>query len=129
MDDFKRALGKSKPKRNELYQKGERKIAVIHARVRMGNSLLNNALHRIGVVESPSCSCGADVETVYHFFFQCSKYILLRNELQTEIITLGNFNLDTILFGIRGQGVTPSQNEDIFKAVHKFIKNSERFKK
>ena len=129
LDEFKRALNKTKPKRNELYQKGERTIAVIHARMRMGCSQLNSDLHRIGVVESPSCSCGADIENIYHFFFQCSKYVLLRNELQSEITNLGNFNLNTILFGNRGQGVTQSQNEDIFNAVQKFIKNSGRFKK
>ena len=93
--------------------------------MRMGCRQLNSDLHKIGVVESPSCSCGANIETSYHFFFQCNRYVLLRNELQCKIITLGNFNLKTLLFGTNG---TTSQNEDIFKAVHKYIKYSGRFK-
>ena len=96
--------------------------------MRLGCSQLNNDLYKIGVVDSPSCSCGANLETVYHFFFECSKFVLLRNELQCKIITLGSFNLKTLLFGIEGRGITAKQNEEIFEAVHKYIKLSGRFK-
>ena len=105
MDEFRRELNRTKAKRNELYYFGERKYAIIHSRMRMGCSQLNSDLYKIGVVESPSCSCGANRETVHHFFFECDKYVILRNELQCKIIRFGNFNLKTVLFGIEGRGI------------------------
>ena len=128
LDDFKRELNRNSPKRYELYYFGERKIAIIDSRMRMGCIQLNRDLYKIGVVESPACSCGANQESIYHFFFECDKYVTLRNELQCKVLTLGNFNLKTLLFGIERRGFSKSQNEEIFEGIHKYKKLSGRFK-
>ena len=126
VDDFKRKLNKSKPKRNEVFYFGERKIAIIHARMRMGCSQLNSDLYKMGLIASPLCPCGHSTEDYFHYFFQCSKYPIQRDKLQTEITPLAPFNLKTLLFGISGGN--KSANYDIFRSVHCYIKSTERFK-
>lgn len=124
--EFKSKLNKSKLKRNELFYFGERKIAIIHARMRMGFSQLNSDLYKMGLIASPLCSCGLSAEDYYHYFFQCSKYATQRDKLQTEIIPFAIFNLKTVLFGITSKN--KKVNYDIFRSVHNYIKSTERFK-
>ena len=93
--------------------------------MRMGCSQLNSDLCRMGLVQSPLCSCGVSTEDSFHFFFQCNKYTVLRNEFQAKVISLGAFNLKTVLFGISPNDM--SKNQDIFEAVHKYIKFTGRF--
>ena len=101
----------TKTKRTELIYRGERKYNIIHSR--MSCSQLNSNLYKLGVVESPSCSCGAGRETVHHFFYECNKYVILRNELQCKITTFGTFNLKTDLFGIEESEITKTKRGHI----------------
>ena len=94
----------------------------------MSCSPLNSDQYKIGIVDSPSCSCGANLENVYHFFFECSNYVLLWNELQSKIIPFGSFNRKTLLLLVEGKGSTISHKEKIFEAAHRYIKSSVRFK-
>ena len=38
-------------------------------------SFLNYDLFRIGIVSDPSCRCGAALENLKHFFFDCPIYL------------------------------------------------------
>ena len=92
----------------------------------MGRSQLNGHLHKIGVVESPACSCGAASESVWHYFLTCPRYIVDRDVLHTTVSSIAPFSLNTILFG--SSECNLDQNAIIFTAVHDFIKKSERFR-
>ena len=125
MDEFKKKINKTKPKSNELFNFGDRKIGIIHAKLRMGCSQLNSDLYKMGLVESPLCSCGDSSEDAFHFFFQCNKYVLQRNDLQTKITPSASFNIKTVLFGTSTK--MNAKNKDIFNAVHYYIKATGRF--
>ena len=126
LESFRRNINKKKPKPNELFYIGNRKANILHARIRMGCSQLNHDLHRIGVKRSPECSCGSPDETSYHYFFECSNYIIQRNCLQSQIIPLAPFTLNTLLFGNRN--CSKAKNKIIFEATQNFILQSDRFK-
>ena len=46
-------------KYSDLYFLGDRYLAILHTRLRLGASQLNSHLFKIGVKDSPKCSCGA----------------------------------------------------------------------
>jgi hypothetical protein len=45
-------------------------------------SFLNHDLYKVHILSSPACSCGAPQEDANHFFFVCTKYSEIRNELR-----------------------------------------------
>ena len=91
----------------------------------MGCSELNDDLYRIGVVNSPACSCGARRENQFHFFMTCPKYVNIRQQLHSEIIKVARFSIGTVLYGDKELSV--KTNIDIAELVHNFITNSGRF--
>ena len=110
----------------ELLNVGNRFTSILHSRLRMGRSQLNEHLHKIGVIESPACSCGATSESVWHYFLTCPRYMVHRDVLHTTISSVAPFSLHTILFG--SSECNLDQNTIIFKAVHVYIEKSERFR-
>ncbi len=64
---------------------GKRKPNLLHARLRLSNSSLNKDRFRLHLTDSPSCHCGADIESHKHYILQCTSYSLLRNNLLKEI--------------------------------------------
>ena len=122
---FKNEYFKSRPKPNSLYFYGERKIAIIHARMRMKCSTLNAHLFENHVAEDPSCSCGHPYEDVLHYFFVCPNYSNYRYALHETVSTFATFNISTIL---HGRSNLPLQmNQLIFEAVVQYINESNRF--
>jgi hypothetical protein len=117
----------SLPKKNRLYSYGNRSEAVAHARLRIGNSLLNVDLHKINVVPSPLCTCTMGVnEDVKHYFMECPLYDIYRIILNTDLLPYIIDNPDYLLFGV--PDADHLTNLNIFSAVHKYIKNTTRFK-
>ena len=91
----------------------------------MGRSQLNEHLFKIGVTDSPACSCGAASESVWHFFLTCPRYTIARDVLHTTINALAPFCLNTLLFG--NSECDLNQNIIIFLAAQEFIEKSKRF--
>ena len=114
-------------KHSSLYYIGKRKLAVLHARLRMGRSQLNKHLFQIGVKESPDCTCGTGVEDVWHFFFSCPRYIIPRNKLHSSIINFAPFTLETLLLG--SAACNFENNKLIFLFVQDYIENTRRFQR
>ena len=126
VDTFKRKLDKEKPKVNDLFYIGNRKANILHAKIRMGCSQLNHDMHKIGIVNSPACACGAQVENSYHYFFECGKYMAERDILHLQILSLAPFTLQTLLFG--HPKCTKSENRSIFEITQTYILTTGRFK-
>ena len=110
---------------NRFYYYGDRRLQVLHVRLRTGCSALNYDLNRKNIVTSSSCSCGA-VENVHHYFLECPLFAHIRRELLSSISAVCQPSLDTILFGETNLNYT--ENCRIIDAVHKYIRLSNRFK-
>ena len=77
------------------------------------------------VIEEESCQCGHRSEDPFHFFFECPRYVALRNNLFTSVAQHTDCSLQTLLFG--DPELNHKQNCDIFDAVQHFITLSKRF--
>ena len=109
---------------SELLYFGNRSTAVKHTRLRLGCSRLNAHLFKIGVIDSPQCSCGTGIEDTLHYFFICPMYSNLRVDLSSKIIPIAPFTSATLLFG--NKDCSLDQNYTIFTAVHEYIVKTER---
>ena len=108
----------------ELLYFGKRHTAIKHTRLRLGCSRLNSHLFKIGVVDSPLCSCGTGIEDTLHYFFICPLYRNLRVDLSSKIIPLAPFTTATVLYGNKACSLI--SNYIIFTAVYEFIEKTER---
>ena len=117
-------------KQNYLYYIGDRFTAILHTRLRLGNSTLNHHLFTKGCIISPACACGNPKETVKHYFFYCNRYTAPRSKLLTSAAHLLGFKwlqasisvkLAWILKGI------PNTEFQQNVTVHHYILESRRF--
>ena len=100
------------------YSFGDRYTNIIHTKLRH-NCALNSDLYRCNIIDSPLCSCGKAKDSFttwaedcqlccidinpywdiffiifyYHFFFQCTQYSALRNDIFNEIFPIENLNI------------------------------------
>ena len=129
LTEFKNKININTPrsiKQEQLYYVGNRFPAIIHARLRMGRSQLNAHLFKIGLLESPECSCGLGIEDVWHYIFVCPRYIGHRDQLHNNVIKYASFTLETVLYGALECNF--NNNKVIFLALHDYILKTQRFK-
>ena len=107
------------------YFTGQRKLNIIHTKLRHNNSLLNYDLFRFNLRDNPCCSCGFACENSFHYFLECPIYIQQRHHLFVILQIYGVIDLDVILYG--NENLSVEQNIDIFDAVHDYIRLSKRF--
>ena len=110
----------------KLYYYGPRKLYVILTQIRCTASFLNHDLHKVHILSSPACSCGAPQEDANHFFFVCTKYSEIRNELFLSISDLSQ-SINTSLLTSGSETLSYADNCFIFDSVFRFIKRSKRF--
>ena len=60
------------------YMKGQRRLSVLHARIRNNCSDLNRDLYQNHLTNDPSCSCGNDNANALHYFFECENHSYAR---------------------------------------------------
>ena len=126
LSSFKHNLTSERIQTSKHFYYGKRKTQILHTRLRTGCSGLKYDLFRKNIVESPFCTCGRN-ETTSHYFFECPKYIVLRAHLLNTVSNLCTPSLGVLLCG--NLDLSNEANEEIFKAVHKFIDNSKRFER
>jgi hypothetical protein len=110
----------------KLYYYGPRKLNVILTQIRCTASFLNHDLHKVYILSSPACSCGAPQEDANHFFFVCTKYSEIRNELFLSISDLSQ-SINTSLLTSGSETLSYADNCFICYSVFRFIKRSKRF--
>ena len=72
LETFKWKLKDTKHHPPDWFYSNDRFYSIIHARLRMKCSLLNDDLFsQIHVIESPQCPCGHQRETARHFLLEC----------------------------------------------------------
>ena len=127
VNDFKDKLNPVKKTSPTWYAAGKRKMSVVHAKLRMLCSPLNDHLYsHIHVIDSPQCPCGYARENNKHFLLQCPLYQNERRELLNNLSTLDFLpTLNNLLYG------DPNMSEETnFKAVekiHNFFAATKRF--
>ena len=103
---------------------GDRKLNIIHSRLRNMCSWLNADLHLVSLKPSPACICGHGFEDCIHFFLECPFYnenrAILFNKLKNYVVTI-----ELILAG--DENLTPNQNIEIFSVVYSFIRSTQHF--
>lgn len=105
--------------------------AKFHTQLRLDMSGLNFHLHKIQVVDSPSCKCGFPRETTIHFMLDCPSYARIREELLrgvsrvTELPPRRNDTLHLLLFGDTQKSY--DTNVAIFKLTQSYIQQTKRF--
>jgi hypothetical protein len=119
-----------RPKPNRLYYSGPRSLNIVHAKLRIGCSLLNYDLfNNLHVIQSPNCLCAMEVpETAKHFLLTCPLYQVPRNTLYSKLLDIQNLptiNENMLLYG--DCTLDDQTNLLIFKYVHHFINETNRF--
>ena len=84
----------------KYYYYGPRLTQILHARLRMRSSSLNEHLYIKNIIDSPNCFCG-EIESTHHYLFKCPKYTRQRNSLFRNLFQLLNIqpSEDLLLFG------------------------------
>ncbi|CAC5386838.1 unnamed protein product [Mytilus coruscus] len=103
------------------YNTGCRKGQILHARLRLNCSGLNEHLFQKNIVLSSLCICG-QVESSKHYLLECHNYRLIRTQ---TISTLPIYDIPTLLSG--SELISDEENENIFKVVQRFILETRRF--
>ena len=104
---------------------GNKKISVIHARIRNKCSDLNHDLFLNRLRDNEICDGGFEKEDAEHYFFNCRKYLNERRKLFRNTHKFHPLNLDTILRG--RDSLTLEDNVNIFNSVHEYIRTQSVF--
>ncbi len=125
LSSFKRELKGEKTLVKKRFLEGKRKEQIIHARIRLGHSGLNEHLVNNHIQEDRSCRCGFERETAVHYFFDCPLYEHLRTILYDGIPNTIKRNIKNFLWGDDKE--EEEQNMKLFQTIQEFITSSGRF--
>ena len=122
---FKMKLKGNQIAKNMYYSMGCRLTNCIILSMKLHCSELNYDLFKNNLTENKYCVCG-EVETPFHYLFQCQQYTLFRNQLYHETGFVQELSLDIILNG--DNGLSHQNNTILHQAVTTFIKSTKCFR-
>ena len=127
---FKRAICDDVPSTKPWFSYGERRLSLIHPKLRMGCSNLNSDLCNLFVNDNPSCLCGEPRETATHYLLHCPLFANHRLNLLHSISTLPlpigvTVNSNFLLFG--SDDLDIETNCNVFRTVQTYIRETARF--
>jgi hypothetical protein len=106
------------------YYTGSRLGQILHSRIRMQCSSLNQHLYRKNIVNSPNWICGLTKSTI-HYLFHCLRYTAQRQVYINSINVPINLTTEILLF--ESPKLAPNQNVELFLAVQRIVICSKRF--
>lgn len=124
IQEFKKSLTTFDSPVPAYYYVGERKEQIIHCRLRLGMSDLNEHMYNRHLQLNRACACGRSNETTSHYLLHCSLYTEERRNTISNIHT-NYINLQTLLVG--NPLIDFEENKHIFLTVQEFIRQSQRF--
>ena len=98
VSSFKRRLKERNRIVPKFYYVGNRKLQILHTRLRTKCSSLNHDLFLKHITESPLCRCGA-VETTEHFLIACHLYDNQRTDLINVVSQQSTVTFQILLYG------------------------------
>ena len=121
-----------KPKYNKQFNFGiSRYASILHSRLRLKCSALNEHLFCMNCIPYPQCVCGYHTETIVHYLCYCPRYAAQRTTLFASVgptirltVTVCNDAAvsDILLRG--SNSLSYEQNVKLFTAVQKFVLDS-----
>ena len=75
-------------------------------------------------VSDALCQCGT-IENNFHFLLECRRYNVMRREMLQTVSRFADVSERVLLYG--DSNLSDTDNELVFKAVHKYIKQTKRF--
>ena len=104
VNSFKSDLKSNHPQKPPYYYIGKRLGQILHSRLRIHCSSLNQHLYSKNIVDSPFCQCGA-IETTEHYLLYCPLYNVHRQLFIEPFLTILWFHI-IIIFLDRPSSVT-----------------------
>ena len=122
ISQFKKYLEVDDKKPKDYFNTGTRFGQILHARLRLQCSSLNEHLFKKNLRNDSLCVCGS-IENTIHFLLHCPLYINFRNKYFNKLpCSLTEHNL---LYG--DDSLTSIENAYIFRQVQSYIIDSKRF--
>ena len=107
-----------------VYYTEERETQKILSRMRVHFCDLNSHLFDKLCVESPMCSCGAEIESLLHFF-EVYKLQAQRIKFHAELhAAFGNIPTPTLENILHGDQYMNTETNERFKIIHSYIKDT-----
>ena len=107
------------------FLKGQRKLSVLHARIRNNCSDLKSDLFQNHLTDDKKCTCGYDNENALHYFFECNNYTHQRLIMFQQTRHFHPLSLNAVLFG--KTSLSDEDNFVLVQAIQQYIKDSMRF--
>ena len=124
LPSFKNYFKNKSIKKPQYYYEGTRIGQILHSRLRMNCSNLNQQLFKKHLVQSPNCPCG-EIESNDHYLLKCQRYTIFRERYIFNLRLPIRISANVLLFG--SERLSFEQNKAIFKSVQNFIVASNRF--
>ncbi len=122
---FKRVLKKPKHHVKPRFLVGNRTGQIMHSRMKLKCSGLNEDLHKNHIEESSECACGYYTESAEHYLLNCRKYDQIRANMFVNIPEEFRRNIETLMDG--DDTLSEGKNKQLFEAINAFIVASKRF--
>ena len=98
------------------------------SQLRLGYTL-NDYRHKIGLEESPNCTC-VETETVVHFICDCEEYEEERQKLLTQMFYLtGAQGISAEIFLSLKEEIFKEHRESLLMLLSEYITSTKRFLK
>ena len=127
LETFTSKLTVDDPVDPKLYCMGDRALSILHAKMRMLCSNLNDHLFsHIHVIDSPQCQCGFQRENNKHFLLDCPLFFNERADLFNKLNAISfHPTVSNLLYG--NKAYTDECNIQAFGYIQNYIKQSGRF--
>ena len=122
---FKRKLALNDVTVPKLYYSDNRFSEIIHCKIRLQISDLNDHLFRRHLRDDSICECGFQIENTQHFLFDCPLHIQARRQSISTIPNGASLPLES--FTHADHTNTFADSKLIFEKVQQFIVLSNRF--
>ena len=127
ISNFKRLLRKDDISVPSYYLGGDRNAEIIHCKLRLEISDLQDDLVKRHLAEYSTCRCGYHCENAHHYLFDCPLFDDARSTTLHNIVPIDHrdYTLDSLLYGNPSR--SPVENMQLFEHVKKYINKSNRF--
>ena len=125
ISQFKRMLAQNDVKVPKFYYSEDRSTEIIHCKIRLQISDLNNHLFQRYLRADSICDCGFRNENSKHYFFDCPRHTEARMLTIQTIPNFTSLNLESLTHGDNSK--TLEENRFVFDKVQQFITLSNRF--
>ena len=127
ISNFKRLLRKDDVCVPSFYLGGDRYSEIIHCKLRLEISDLQDDLVKRHLANYSTCRCGHHCENAHHYLFDCPLFDEARSTTLHHInpIDHRDFTLDCLLYGNPARSTV--ENMQLFECVKSYISKSNRF--